>query len=464
MRNSVAAVESAAVAATQCRLKTGNKFIVYSYLCFLAVNPLAAQTGFLIFPGGVYGMSLMQWFQGAAMLSAAFAMPKIFMLDRNNGFLLKFLILLLVTIFIVFAKSLLVDGYPLDDLVKTDVVEYIKYAFFAIFWFAASCLVKDEEIARKALLCIIAGAMIDAAFKIGGYVSGAWTIQTYVVSGIYASAGSEGISAKATTGFLITAMNLLLLFLRRNIYLLCLLSAVLIAGVYGTFDRSAQVALLAALAWGAVWLSASTDVDRLVQSVIRCVPLLAAFMLIYFMYSEFEPYYSPLIQDPLARWTYELESTGTLGSGRAMFYESTWEWLLNADVLNFMFGQGYSGTREMLYNNAGMAVHTHSDFFDMMSFGGAMGMTVYAFLFYCLLKLTRRMQFASVECLVSYGIIISFAVMSFITGQLTATHTMISLTTSLWCLYVINESKIMRGPAQAESVPADIRGCVRGMN
>lgn len=431
-------------ASTICTYKSeGNKnnerVILYGFLAFMAVNPLISQLGFLIFPQGLNGLSLMQWFQGFVFGLGLLLVPKVFVITNSNKHIFKLLFFTIILFSVITLKSALIDDVPFNYL-RDDLITYFKYVFFVFYLCFASCILKDHKHIKLALACIILGALIDAGFKIFGYVQGAWISEAYRVAGVYASSGAVGVSGKATAGFLITAFVLVWYVLKDHLWLAVLISLFLLAGIYGTFDRTAQIALVIGLTWGVIWLIIFSKIDFSLRNVFQILLLIFTFSFLFIIFSENEAFFISLIQDPFARWTYELDRTGSLGSGRLIFYETTWCWFINTDFLNTLFGQGYSGTADMLYKNVGMAIHTHSDFFDLMSFGGIFGISLFIYFYYIIFKLTTGMPRTSIEYVASIGIIICFTVMCLFTGQFTAPHTMLSFTIALWCLFTISNN------------------------
>ena len=406
---------------------TAQTLAFYSLCIFAIVNPAIAQLSFLLIPDGIAGLSIMQLFQGTLFLIWMCFFACIF---SRYKYWLHFRALLIVMIlgFFLFYFKTMHDSNWLSQNSSQTLVIFIKPIFWAFSWLFVSMIVQNHLQARKLIICIIFGTACDALFKIWGNLSGQWVVQTYEDAGVIASFGVEGISGKSTVGFLLMSIYLSWYLLRECPWISSFVSLFFIAAIVLTYDRSAQVALIASLSFCLAW--------AILGKLRHIKRLFPRFVLLF---SVFACAYGAIfgIQHIFSRWTYEFGKYGLItGAGRLNFYKTAWEWFLSADTADLLFGQGVESTYAMLYSKVGMRVHTHSDLFDLMSFGGILGIAIYIIIFITIFSLVLRIRHIHIEFPISLALVICFIILSVFTGQLWATHSMFVLGTSLWCLYL----------------------------
>jgi O-Antigen ligase len=408
------------------RLQTAQKRAFILLCSFAALNPAVAQIGYLFLPGGVAGLSLMQWFQGLVFLLELPLMPWFLRPYQDTRHLRGLAIFVALAIVVFIMKSGLTRGTSMEIL-KGELTLYFKYFFWAFSWLFIGLSVRNALRGRLLLTYIVLGVSVDAMFKIIGAATGRWGVDAYASAGVSASFGAEGISGKATVGFLLPAMFLCWYLLKNRAGAAVLTSSVFFAAIVVTYDRTAQVAVSLSLFWCVVWALFLSRRQRSHGIVFRFVVLLLIGGWIYA--ADYG------MGHLTARWTHELETDRALdGSGRLSLYAASWKWFRTANGLDLLFGQGQNRTFDMIEQSVGKRLHTHSDLFDMMSYGGILGLILYAYLMYVLLGLLREIPYFCLEFQIAAAIAISFLVMSVVTGQMDATHAMFTLGASLWCL------------------------------
>jgi hypothetical protein len=75
-------------------------------------------------------------------------------------------------------------------------------------WLFISLSVRTPVQARILLVCIVLGTSVDVIFKLYGFSTGSFIKATYSYAMLGASFGAEGISGKATVGFLLPSIFL----------------------------------------------------------------------------------------------------------------------------------------------------------------------------------------------------------------------------------------------------------------
>lgn len=399
-------------------------------LCaFSIVNPLVKQAVLFLFPFPIAGLNIMQWFQGFCFLLALITLPMVprgyVELSRPFSRLLWAYVISLGILHL----RLLSTGRIPADMVFTERMVHFKIIFALLFWYYASCLVQSYEFARALLHSILLGALISAAWIIACYFSGIGGAH-YAFAGITATAGSEGASGKGVVGFLLpTAAGAMFLALRDGSYRWALSAALIIAAVFVTFDRSAQVAFAVAVVWMAIWwlgLARPRPASRIVLFFLGIVVLSGG---MYYAYHGTEELF--------ARWTLDFDR-GEIGSGRGAFYMGAWNWFWrDSSVADFLLGMGCVNIYDVMHAASGAFRHTHSDLFDMLMIGGIVGLALYFLMFYTIASLGRGLSVGSTEFATLGAVLLSFGVMSLLTGLMTFPHAMYAFGAQCICIRIL---------------------------
>jgi len=399
-------------------------------LCvFSVVNPLVKQATLFFFPYSIGGMNLMQWFQGLCFPLVLITLPG---LPSDGGGLSRPFSRLLwayVISFGVLHLRLLSTGRLPADMVMTERMVYFKIIFALLFWYYAACLIRSYEFAQLLLRSILLGALISAGwigvcyfFSLGG--------AHYTFAGVTATAGSEGASGKGVAGFLLpAAAGAMFLALRDSSYRWALGAALMLAAVFITFDRSAQVAFAVTLLWMALWwlgLARPRPNAKIVLIFLVIVVLSGG---IYYAHHGTE--------ELLARWTHDFDR-GEIGSGRGAFYTTAWNWFwTDSSTADFLVGVGYGNIYEIMHAGSGIYRHTHSDLFDMLMIGGIVGLVLYFLVFYTMASLGRGLPTGSPAFAILAALLLSFGVMSLLTGLMAFPHTLYAFGAQCICIRVI---------------------------
>jgi hypothetical protein len=399
-------------------------------LClFSVVNPIVAQTVFFFFPQEIAGMNIMQWFQG---LCFPLILVMLLKLPRDYiGFSRPFSRLLWVYVitFTVLHLRLISTGRIPDDMVNTERVVYFKVIFALLLWYYTSCLIQSHESARRLLQSLLFGAIICAGWILICYCTGIGGTN-YSSIGIKATAGSEGISSKGIVGFLLpAAAGTLFLTMRDGSYRWAISASLIVTAVFVTFDRSAQVAFVAGLLWLAIWWICFARPKHHPKTILFFLCIIFLLGGIYFVHHGTE--------ELVARWTRDFDR-GEIGSGRGIFYMTAWNWFWeDSSIMDFLFGMGYGNIYYLMQTTSGMYVHTHSDLFDMLLIGGIVGLVLYFILFYTMASLVRGLHVGSMEFAILGTLLVSFGVMSLLTGLMAFPHTVYSFGAQCICIRVL---------------------------
>ena len=399
-------------------------------LCVFSVaNPLVKQAVLFFFPFPIAGLNLMQWFQGLCFLLVLMMLPVVprgcIELSRPFSRLLWAYVIALSVVHL----RLLSTGRIPADMVFTERMVYFKIVFALLFWYYASRLVQSYEFARVLLHSILLGALISAGWILVCYCSGIGGAH-YAFAGITATAGSEGASGKGVVGFLLpAAAGAMFLSLRDGSYRWALSAALIVAAVFVTFDRSAQVAFVVALFWMAIWwlgLARPRPASKIVFLFLGIIVLSGA---IYYGRHGTE--------ELLARWTLDFDR-GEIGSGRGAFYTAAWNWFWHdSSITDFLLGMGYVNIWDVMHTASGAFRHTHSDLFDMLMIGGIVGLALYFLLFHTIASLGRGLPIGSAEFATLGAVLLSFGVMSLLTGLMAFPHAMYAFGAQCICIRIL---------------------------
>jgi hypothetical protein len=399
-------------------------------LCaFSVVNPLIAQAAPFFFPGNIAGMNITQWFQGLCLPLVLVTLPAL----SKNGLPISRsfsrLFWAFVMVLSVLHLRLLAANRLSADFANTERMVYFKILFALLLWYYAARLVQSHDSAEKLLRWVLLGALASALWILVCYFFGVGSAN-YASAGIQATAGSEGVSGKAIAGFLLPAVTgAMFLALQKDSLRWSLAAVLMAAALFVTFDRSAQVALAVALCWGAVWWFGVAHPRPGSKAVLlfTCAVLLLGG--VYYVHKGGE--------ELMARWTQDLDR-GEIGSGRGVFYATAWDWFWQkCDTTDFLLGMGYSNIYDLMYSASGLYVHTHSDLFDMLLAGGIAGLSLYVLLFGTIASLVRGLSSGCVEFAMLVALLVSFCVMSCLTGLIAFPLTMYTFGIECICIRVL---------------------------
>ena len=399
-------------------------------LCIFSVaNPLVKQAVLFFFPFAIAGLNLMQWFQGLCFLLVLLTLPMIprgcIELSRPFSRLLWAYVIALSVVHL----RLLSTGRIPADMIFTERMVYFKIVFALLFWYYVSRLVQSYEFARVLLHSILLGALISAGWIIVCYFSGIGGAH-YAFAGITATAGSEGASGKGVAGFLLpAAAGAMFLALRDGSYRWALSTALIVAAVFVTFDRSAQVGFLVALSWMAVWWLGLARPRPASKTVVLLLAIVLVSGSIYYAYHGTD--------ELLARWTRDFDR-GEIGSGRGAFYTGAWNWFwYDSSLADFLLGMGYVNIGDVMQAASGAFRHTHSDLFDMLMIGGIAGLVLYLLMFHTVASLGKGLPIGSVEFATLGAVLSSFGVMSLLTGLMAFPHAMYAFGAQCICIRIL---------------------------
>ncbi|MBN2312746.1 MAG: O-antigen ligase family protein [Sedimentisphaerales bacterium] len=428
--------------------------IAFLALCaFSIVNPLIAQFTSFFFPHTIAGLNMMQWFQGLCLPLILVTLPK---LPRDNDefspLFSRLLWVYVISLGLLHLRLLSTNRLQ-ADMVNVERMVYFKMIFAFLLWYYASCLVRSYESAQKLLRSILIGALICAAWILICYLTGMGSAN-YASAGVKATAGSEGISGKAMAGFLLpAAVGAMFLALQEHSYRWAMGAALIVVAVFITFDRSAHVAFIIGSLWLAIWW-------WILACPRPCLKTMLLFLCIIFILGGLY-YIQHGNEELVTRWTYDFDR-GEIGSGRGIFYTTAWTWFWkDSSVVDFLLGMGFGNIYDLMHSRSGIFRHTHSDLFDMLVIGGVVGLSLYFLMFYTITSLWKGVRIGSIEFAILGALLLSFGVMSLLTGLMSFPHTLYAFGAQCICIRILaNQENLDPAPSlsicQVESINADV--------
>lgn len=399
-------------------------------LCvFSVVNPLIAQATFLLLPDSIGGMNIMQWFQGLCfplVLAMLLILPT-GCVEFSRPF--SRLLLAYVIAFGLIHLRLVSGGRVAAETASAERMVYFKVIFALLLWYYTSRVAQSYESARRLLQWILLGALVSAVWVLVCYFAGMGGAH-YVSAGVKATAGSEGVSGKGVAGFLLPAAGTAVyLALHEGSGRWAIWAALLLVAVFVTFDRSAQVAFAAGLSWIVIWWLLLARPKPSVRVLFPLVCIAIVLGATYYAHHGSE--------ELIARWTYDFDR-GEVGSGRGTFYATAWNWLWkDSSIMDFFFGMGYGNIQPLMLTGSGAFRHTHSDLFDMLLIGGMAGLALYILLLYTIIALARDLAVGGMAFACLGALVISFGVMSVLTGLMAFPHTVYAFGAQCICIRVL---------------------------
>lgn len=431
----------------QQRAKSIAHTAIAALCVFSVVNPLIQQAGLSFFPYSIAGMNVMQLFQGMCFPLVLVVLPR---LPRGCAALSHpFSVLLwayVMSLGILHLRLLSAGRIP-PEMVNTERMVYFKIIFALVFWYFTSRLVQSHETARRVIRSIVIGAVLSAGWVVACYFFGLGGAH-YEAAGVRATAGSEGASGKAVAGFLLpAAVGAMYLAFQNRSYRWALGAVLVFGAVFVTFDRSAQVACSVAMLWMALWylILARPRPDR--RIVLLFLGILVLVGGVYYTHHGTE--------ELISRWTSDFDR-GEIGSGRGAFYTTAWHWFWkDSGVTDFLLGVGYGNIYDIMHTGSGLYRHTHSDLFDLLMIGGVVGLMLYVFLFYTIASLGRDMSTDSMEFGTLGALLLSFGVMSLLTGLTEFPHTVYAFGGQCICLRVLALREVIDTASLPSPRPAE---------
>ncbi|MDO4585843.1 MAG: O-antigen ligase family protein [Planctomycetia bacterium] len=222
----------------------------------------------------------------------------------------------------------------------------------------------------------------------------------------------RAMSNKGFTGCIPFVMILSLYWAKNNtlfkrlIFYLVIGSAIVF--LFRSYQRTTQLAICMAIFYAVFVNLKNFKVSQLIGVTIAAV-LLFSFLFTYG-------------QNYLVRWMM-VEEDG--GSGRNEIQKVVIDYELNeANINAILFGVGISGIFNVTESSLGIALHTHSDFFDFWLGYGIIGLLVYLYIYYLFWRQTSTMfEKGSRELLLIRCAFVSLGVCSFVSGLMESVFT-----------------------------------------
>jgi len=293
-------------------------------------------------------------------------------------------------------------------------VACIQIAYWCTMWALAARTISQPLQARHVLKAFAFGGLIAAVSVAIGYVTGATLTQAY--HDVRASAGYFG-NGKGLAGSLAAAAFIfayLSVQLKKKLYLLfggCCAAAMLL-----TYARAGMVGLAAAAVWGLTWSLWRKTSGAWVRRFVAVLALSAGLLVASIGVGGFA-----------RRWSDVSNShRSNAGSGRILLWSLAWDSFVQEPPADQLFGRGVEGMYKLTYlklHDAWVG-HTHSDFFDILTIGGLLGLVAAGTLPFAIFKLSRSLPAAAPERGLFWCIACILLAQALLTGQFFLPDTM----------------------------------------
>ena len=354
------------------------------------------------YPLAIGSLSLLQAARGAVLLAAVWVAATLAgrggRIRRTVG---RLTIAIGICVAVLAMNDILSRGLEINNLIA-----YVQIAYWLTIWYVAIVSVTDVWSARTVAKGLVAGALITAASVYFGYATGVETL--YSRAGVEASSGwfvsPKGIAGSLVAGAFIVAY----LGYRRHPWGSVLIALFCLGGSFLTYARAGMVAMSVALAWLALWSLGTRYSVRSSWAVrLVLVSLCGAAIVAATLGTA----------GLMTRWA-DLDDPDKAGSGRLLLWGTAIRGFLGGSVDEQLFGRGFQGMLDMVYQSLGVAVHTHNDVLDMLVIGGVLGLIVLGLAFAGIVVQIRAARSASPEFAVAVAILLVLGCQAFFTGQL----------------------------------------------
>jgi len=321
--------------------------------------------------------------------------------------------------------------WVMNDLLKgiglSQLATYFKISYWLSWCFCICLYVQNAKQAKRLLKALVWGGILTCLFVYWGYITGKGLVETYAEQ-VDASLGAKGSSGKTVPAYLAT-VGLLSVYLwrHRRAFLPILLACFLFGGMMLTYRRSAQVGLVLALIWLCAWRALFAMNSKDASFVGRLVFVAALGFMLFLLGVG-----STGLQN---RWQH------VATSHRLEYWHTSIEFFFKrASLIQVLFGVGQDQMHKYM-SEAGFGwIHTHSDLFDLLFLGGiTTGLLFYAFLWYVVWRLFRKIDLPATESAFAGSVICVFLTVSLLSGQLGAVNTMFIYIAAIICLPIIAE-------------------------
>ncbi len=410
---------------------SGLKSKAFWGLCaFSVLNPAVTQAGMYFLPSGIAGYSPMQLFQGVYLVVILATLPLICRDATSLSRQFKWLTILFTAGLCAIHVRIWAMGRTPSYLATAERIVCLRIVMSCLLWYYVSLLVSSPKHALRLMNSLILGGSVCAVWILFFYFRQGGGVAAYAASGVEASFGSEGVSGKAVAGLLLSsAVGMMYMAIRNASGFRAVGVLLLLGALFVTFDRSAQVAVGCVALWSVIWWQRSCrprSAMRVMTVFLVGLVLCGSVYLIHRGTDEL-----------IARWTFDFDR-GEVGSGRGAFYTTAWRWFVwDSDLGDFVMGMGFANIHELIFQHTGLAVHCHSDLFDMIVMGGVFGLVLYLLMWGVLASTAMNVPVRSVEFGAMGAMLAAFGVMSLLTGQMNFPLTMYPLGAQLVCMRVL---------------------------
>jgi len=293
-------------------------------------------------------------------------------------------------------------------------VACIQIAYWCTMWALAARTITQPAQARHVLSAFAFGSLIAAVSVALGYVSGKTLTLAY--HDVRASAGYFGTGKGLAGSLAVAAFIFAYLSVQRKKKLYLLFGGCCAAATLLTYARAGMVGLAAAAVWGTTWALWRRASGAWVRRFVAVLGVSAGLLAISIGLNDFERRWSDIFD----------RNNANAGSGRVLLWTLAWDSFVQEKPADQFFGRGVEGMYQLTYlklHDAWVG-HTHSDFFDVLTIGGLMGVLALCSLPFAICKLGRLLPPASAEHGMFWCIACILLAQALLTGQFFLPDTM----------------------------------------
>lgn len=408
-------------------LKKATSRVVY----FLALLPILDAIANQVFaPGRVASIglfSVLQIYRGLILgLVLSTTLILLVRRPRLSKAILRFVILFFLCLFVFTMKEF--NQYGFINIAS--IVAYMQILYWLTVWILCLITCSVASDALLVLLGVAVGAVISASSVLVFSALGLNIVDVY--HGVRATSGGFH-SGKGLTGILICG-GFLCVYLGRYRYQLSAITCALVcfAATFATYNRSGLISLLVSFSWITYWY---LSVGRRFRGNLwarRLVLNLTIFGVLGLLAIG--------VGDLFLRWE-DMSDVETAGSGRLINWLIVMRWWVDANFFDKLLGIGHSGMMTIIYAVKGVAIHTHSDFFDFLATGGVLGIVLLMYLYQIIWGSRKKVDPRLAEYALLSVVSLTFVITSLATGQLTQPAVMTTYVMVVSCLPIAANRK-----------------------
>jgi O-antigen ligase len=310
------------------------------------------------------------------------------------------------------------------------VVACFQIIYWCTMWTLAARTFTTARISRKVLTAFAFGGLITAGSVYWGYATGGALTQEYqdIRSSVGLFASGKGIAGCLAAAAFIFAYSSV--SLRRRIYLL--FAALCAVASFLTYARAGMVGLGVAAVWASAWVLIRTRPSIWVRRFVVLLTLSAVLVIALIGVKDFE-----------RRWA-DVNDNEKAGSGRVLMWRAASGAFAEARLSQQLFGRGIEGMYDLMESRTSMSIHTHSDFFDLLTIGGIVGLLGGLTVLVSIIRLGSSLRSTSPEYGLFWCIACIMAAQCLLTGQFFGPDSMTFFLVTMTATVTLNRPVLSR--------------------